>query len=62
MRKIHIKYGVGTVLSDEEGMCHKGEVIFRPDGGVTDRSVQPDSRRALSIIAPYDIVNIADLN
>jgi hypothetical protein len=61
MRKTHIKYGIGTVITDHTGLCNKDEVLFNPDGGIFDRLVQPDSTRALSVTAPYDIVDTKDL-
>ena len=62
MRKIHIKYGTGIILKDVEGLCNTNEVLFKPDNGITDRLVQPDATKALSIVAPYDIVLKTDLN
>ena len=61
MRKTHIKYGAGEVINDHQGLCNNDEVMFKPDNGIFDRLIQPDSCKALSITASYDIVYKSDL-
>ena len=60
-RVTHIKYGTGTILKDVEKLCNTNEVLFKPDNGITDRLVQPDHNRALSVVAPYDVVLKSEL-
>ena len=61
MRAIHIKYGLGYIIYDVGNLCNADEVMFKPDDGIFDRLIQPDSRKALSVVAPYDIVNKSDV-
>jgi len=61
MRKFHIKYGWGKIISDPEGLCKESEVMFKPDDGMHDKCVPADSVYAFHKPATYDIVDKKDL-
>lgn len=55
MRAYHEKYGFGTIIKDVEGQCLEHEVLFKPDGGIFDRTSGSGSKYAHFVPDTYDI-------
>lgn len=61
MRAYHKKYGFGIIIEDIEKQCLEHECIFKPDGGVFDRTTDSGSQYAHFVPALYDIFEKSEL-
>jgi len=61
MRVYHEKYGYGSIIDDAKSLCLPHECLFKPDGGIVDKTSGSGTKYTHFVPASFDIVDKTEL-